>query len=139
MTQLAILWLLLTGLVGVSVQQCTTENFEAIATGTIEAATYDTQNISVTRIHYNCLSPSPTAATDATYTSMSVSIQYTSTDDPDQLRGVRYNVQCEDDQWSVLSNTSVSVVFNRSTRVDCISCLDQTVNIDHCTCKFISS
>ena len=131
--QLVRLLLLLASLVGVSIQQCTTERFEAIAANTIET-TLQIQNISINRISYNCLSPSPTI--NGTYTSMSVSVLYISSSSPNQSRDIRYTVNCEDDQWSVVDSDTMSVMIGSVTRVDCESCLDQTVNDDHCTRKY---
>ena len=132
MCQLLRLLLVVASLVGVSLQQCTTERFEAIAANTIET-TLQIQDISINRISYNCLSPSLTV--NDTYTSMSVSVLYSSSNSPNQSRGIRYNVKCEDDQWSVIDSDTMSVLIGGVTRVDCASCLDQTVNTDHCTRK----
>ena len=131
-----LLLLLLGSLVGVSVQQCTIERIEAIAANTTET-TLQIQDVSINRISYNCLSPSPTI--NGTYTSMSVSMLYTSSNSPNQSRGIRYNVKCEDDRWSVVDSDTagISVMIDNVTRVDCASCLDQTVNDDHCTRKYL--
>ena len=122
------LWLLLAGLVGISVQQCTTENFEEIAPDIIEI-TVGIQNVSINRIIYNCLSPS---TADGTFTSISVSILYTASSP--ELHGIRYDMECKDKRWSVFDN-STSVVIDGVTRVNCTSCLDPTVNDEHCTSK----
>lgn len=132
--QLLRLLLPLASLVGVSLQQCTTERFEATAANTTET-TLQIQNISINRITYNCLSPSPLA--NNTYTSMSVSLLYSSSNNPNQSRDIRYSVKCEDDQWSVVDSDTMSALIDSATRVDCASCLDQTVNDDHCTREII--
>lgn len=132
MTRLVMLWLLLAGLVGISVQQCTTEDFEEMAPGIIET-TIGIQNVSIIRITYNCLSPSPTA--DGTFTSISVSILYNASSS--ELHGIRYDMECKDKRWSVFDN-STSVVIDGVTRANCTSCLDPTVNDEHCTSKCMS-
>jgi len=130
-----IVTLLLAALAEVSVQQCTieSERFEAIARDLIAETTNVTnQNIAINRTMYNCLSASPTVT--GVYTSISVSILYITSDSPNQLRGVRYNLKCENNQWSPI-DSSMAVLIDGGTRVDCASCLDQTVNENHCTRK----
>ena len=127
------LWLLLVGLVNVSIQECTTEMFEMNVPSIIET-TQNVQNVSVSRITYNCLAPS--SLTTGSYTSMSVSIMYNVSENSTQSQDVRYNMKCESGQWSVF-NTSTSVMIDGSERMNCASCLDQTMNDDHCTRKYI--
>ena len=131
MTRLVKLLILAAGLVNVSIQQCTTESFETNAANRTETI-LQIQNVSITRIFYNCLSPS--LATNSAYTSMYVSVFYISSNQS-QNQSIRYNVKCESDQWSVVDFGTTDVVTGNVTRVDCASCLDQNINDDHCTRK----
>ena len=139
MTSLVILWfsswLLLVNLVDVSIQQCTTEQFEVTIPNIIET-TQNVQNVSVSRITYNCLVPS--SMTTGSYTSMSVSVMYRVSENSTQSQDVRYNMKCESGQWSVF-NTSTAIMIDGVERTNCESCLDQTVNLDHCTRKYVAS
>ena len=128
------LWLLLATMVGVTMQQCTRTRFAAIASTTIMATTDTTQNITINQITYNCLSAS-SAANNGTYASMSVSILYSESNSPNQLHGIRYNLNCRNDEWYV-SSSSVVTLIGGTTRVNCSSCLDQTVNEYHCSRKY---
>ena len=132
MKLLSSLCLLLVSLVGVSVQQCTIARFEGvIAADTLQAAeaTDASQTIAINRTIYNCLS---TSQTIGVYNSMSVSILYIRSDTPNQLREVRYNMQCSNGNWARVGQQSTALVSS-DTRHNCSACTDQTVNDYHCT------
>ena len=125
---------LLVALVGVSVQQCTIESFEEVAAlDTIQTteATDASQTFTINRTIYNCLS---TSQIIGVYNSMSVSILYIRSDDPNQLREVRYNMLCNNDNWLRFGEKSVAFESN-DTRRNCSTCTNQTVNQYHCTRK----
>ena len=126
------LWLLLATMVGVSVQQCNIEGFEAIALDTVKATEIAEANQNITALNgtfYNCLS---TSQIIGIYNSMSVSVLYTRTDTPDRQREVRYNMQCIDNGWSRVGQQSDALMSN-GTRRNCSDCTDQDVNDYHCT------
>ena len=80
---LRFLWLLLVTTVGVSVQQCNIEGFEAITLDTVKATEIAEASQNITALNgtfYNCLSKSQTIGI---YNSMSVSVLYTRPDSPD--------------------------------------------------------
>ena len=132
MTFLSSLCLLLITMVGVSVQQCTIEGFEAIALDIVKTTEITEAGQMITAINdtfYNCLS---TSQTIRVCNSMSVSIFYTRSDTPNQLRDVRYNMLCSSNSWSRVGQQSTALTSN-GTRRDCSSCTDQTVNDHHCT------
>ena len=124
-------WLLLTNLVGVSVQQCTTEGFQNIALDTVLSTetTDGSQNLTINRTIYNCLS---TSQTIGVYNTMSVSILYIRSDTPNQLRDVRYNMQCINNAWGRIGDQPVAFL-STDTRQNCSDCTNATVNDYHCT------
>ena len=128
---LSSLCLLLAVLVGVSVQQCTTDGFEANAIDTLQATVSNDggHTFTVNRTIYNCLS---TSQTIGVYNSMSVSILYTRSDTPNQLRDIRYNMVCSSNSWSRIGQQSTALLSS-DTRRNCSRCTDQTVNDYHCT------
>ena len=125
------LCLLLSAMVRVSVQQCTTEGFQNIILDTVQSTetTDATQTFTVNRTIYNCLS---TSQTIGVYNSMSVSILYIRSDTPNQLRDVRYNMLCIGNNWIRVRSQSVAFVSS-DTRQNCSDCTDVTVNDYHCT------
>ena len=133
MKLLSSLCLLLVILVGVSVQQCTIERFEdVVALDTLqstEATDFSQQTFTINRTIYNCLS---TSQTIGVYNSVSVSILYIRSDTPNQLREVRYNMQCSNGNWARDGQQSTALVSS-DTRHNCSACTDQTVNDYHCT------
>ena len=129
---LSSLCLLLATLVGVSVQQCTIERFENItALDTLQSteATDAGQIFTINRTIYNCLS---TSQTIGVYNSMSVSILYIRSDAPNQLRDIRYNMQCNNGNWARVGQQSTALMSS-DTRHNCSACTDQVVNDYHCT------
>ena len=124
------LCLLLVALVGVSIQQCTIENFEnVIALDTVQAteASDASQTFTINRTIYNCLS---TSQTIGVYNSMSVSILYIRSDTPNQLRDIRYNMLCSGNTGNWLRFNQRSTAFlSNDTRHNCSTCTDQTVNV----------
>ena len=131
MKLLSSLCLLLVTLVGVSVQQCTIEEFEAIALDTVQTteATDASQIFTVNRTIYNCLS---TSQTIGVYNSMSVSILYIRSDNNTLLRDVRYNMVCSSNNWARVGQQSTAFLSS-DTRRNCSACTDQAVNDYHCT------
>ena len=125
-------WLLLATLIGITIQQCTIEGFEAIALDTVKTTEIVEAGQNITAINgifYNCLS---TSQTIGVYNSMSVSIFYTRSDTPDRLRDVRYNMVCSSDSWLRIGQQPNAFTSN-GTRRDCSACTNQTVNDYHCT------
>ena len=126
--------LLLAALTGLSVQQCiyTIEGFEAIAIDTLQVtvATDASQTFTINRTIYNCLS---TSQTIGVYNSMSVSLLYTRSNTPNQLRDVRYNMVCFSNSWSRFGQQSTALLSTDTMR-NCSDCTNQTVNDYHCTC-----
>ena len=123
---------LLAALVGVSVQQCTTEGFEDVAAlDAIQSteANDASQTFTINRTIYNCLS---TSQTIGVYNSMSVSILYIRSDTPIQLREVRYNMLCANGNW-LRDGQQSTALMNSDTRHNCSACTNQTVNDYHCT------
>ena len=126
-------WLLLTTMVGFSVQQCNIEGFESIALDLVKnSAITSDGNQTITALNdtfYNCLS---TSQTIGLYNSMSVSIFFTRSDTPNQLRDVRYNMVCNNGEWFRLAEQPEGLDSN-DTRRNCSACIDQNVNEYHCT------
>ena len=134
MKLLSSLCLLLVALVGVSVQKCTIERFgDVTVLDTLQntEATDFGQTFAINRTIYNCLS---TSQTIGVYNSMSVSILYIRSDTPNQLREVRYNMLCFNNDWIRLGLQSTALVSS-DTRRNCSACIDQAVNDHHCTRK----
>lgn len=125
------LWLLLTSvLVRVSIQQCTRERFERkIALDLVQV--YEESevfyNYTITVIIYNCLATSDIIGM---YTSMSVSILYTRSHTPDEIRDVRFDMLCMNDVWRRYVQGGTAYTSN-TTRTNCSNCYD-TSNDDHC-------
>ena len=133
MKVLAILWLLMTTLVGDSMQ-CTLEQFEVEVPGLVrDKFTADRRiNVTITKIYYNCLS---TTVGIGNYSSMSVSLIFNISSDPDEEREIRYNMVCSNNEWSRF-NTNLTALRNE-TRTDCYQCTDTNVNTDHCSREYI--
>ena len=115
-------WLLLMSSLEDSNQQCTKKNSISmipLSMGSIITSTY-----------YNCLSRSDTSDH---YSSMSVSILYIRSDDPNNTHEVRYNLQCNNSVWEIVGN-QLTALRNNNTRY-CDDCTDQNVNEYHCTGK----
>ena len=136
MAKLLLLWSLLVTVIGASAQQCTIERFEGMVIDIVKATELsgEDQNINVTinSTFYNCLS---TSQIIGVYNSMSVSILYIRSDTPDQLREVRYNLQCSGNIWLRAGQLS-NILRSNNTRRDCSDCTDQNANDYHCTRKF---
>ena len=131
MKVLASIVLLLTFLVGVSIQQCTIDDFQAVAISLINSTDTNDVNrtISITNTYYNCLS---LFETSDSYSSMSVSFVYRrSCDAVNTQHEVRYNLQCNNSVWQIVGEQSTALT-NNNTRY-CEDCTDQNVNEYHCT------
>jgi len=117
------IWLLLMASFELSVQQCTIEEFTFEIENRLSATM-----ITINSTYYNCLSRSDTSDH---YSSMSVSILYIRSDDPNSIHEVRYNLQCNNSVWEIVGNQSTALRKNNT--VFCEDCTDQTVNDYHCT------
>ena len=130
-----LLWLLsIAILVGVSIQQCTKEQFDVIEqlrTTELE----QTLNYTINETYYNCL------ATDTiigTYTSMSVSLFYFRSDQPSTLRQIRYDLKCLNGIWTrARPGNRTAVLRSTAPRTDCYQCTNQNINEEHCSRKYI--
>ena len=132
MTLLLSPWLLLSTLVGVSVQQCTPEGFNALDTVESTEASPDANAIiTIDSTFFNCLSTSEIVGI---YNSMSVSVLFVQSNDPNNTREIRYNMLCMNNVWK-RAGMSRPALRSNETRRDCAQCLNQTVNEDHCTRK----
>ena len=126
----ASLLLLLAFLVGARSQQCTVNGFKVVVVDVINSTQATNANgaITINSTYYNCLSRSDTSDH---YSSMSVSILYIRSDDPNNTHEIRYNLQCNNSVWEIVGNQSTAL-RNNNTRY-CDDCTDQTVNEYHCT------
>ena len=117
----------------VSVQQCTIGDFKGVAINMINS-TETSNNISINRIFYNCLSRCDASGH---YSSLSVSILYFITNSNGRIMRseVRYNLQCNNSVWEIVGSQSTALRSN--TSYDCSDCTDQTVNDYHCTSKLV--
>ena len=88
-----------------------------------------TDTITINRTIYNYLA---TSQTIGVYNSMSVSILYIRSDDPNQLRDVRYNMVYSNGNW-LRSAELPDALESSDTRRNCSACIDQAVNDYHCT------
>ena len=135
MKVLAILWLLMTTLVGDSMQ-CSLEQFEAQAPELVKDRLSGETNVNVTisEIYYNCLS---TTVRIDDYSSMSVSVIFNISSNPDEEREIRFNLVCNNnDEWFRL-NHSFTALRSNETRTDCYQCTDTTINMDHCSREYM--
>ena len=130
MMVIILLWNLISVVAGVSHQQCTLDKFVRNASNIVNSDETAKHNhtITINSTYYNCLSRSETSDH---YSSMSVSILYIRSDDPNNTHEVRYNLQCNNNVWEIVGNQSTAL-RNNNTRY-CEDCTDQTVNEYHCT------
>jgi len=119
-------WLLLSFLVGISIQQCAIKQFQDSLIDDLPDLLDPVVNINEMLIFYNCLSPSISTNTGFLFSSMSVSVVYSLTN---QRR--RYNLQCNNNVWQIVGEQSTALT-NNNTRY-CEDCTDQNVNEYHCT------
>ena len=126
-------WLLLATMVEFSVQQCNIEGFESIALDFVKNSAIPSDGgqtiTALNETYYNCLA---TSQTIGIYNSMSVSILFTRSDTPNQLRDIRYNMVCLNGNWTRLAELPEALESN-DTRRNCSACTNQTVNEYHCT------
>ena len=128
MSLLSYFYLLLMTFVEVSMQQCDIADFNANDQVLSTEIINPNQTITINSTYYNCLSRSDTSDH---YSSMSVSILYIRSDDPNNTREVCYNLQCNNSVWEIVGNQPTAL-RNNNTRY-CEDCTDQTVNECHCT------
>ena len=128
------LLLLLTSLVDVSVPQCTIEDFTSNVVNMVNSTNIsdNNQSFTINSTYYNCLSRSDISDH---YSSMSVSILYIRSDDPNNIHEVRYNLQCNNSVWGIVRN-QLTALRKNNTRY-CEDCTDQTVNEYHCTIHYV--
>ena len=127
----ALLWILMISVVaGIDRQRCTLDQFVRNASNIVnstEPVPYD-HTITINITYYNCLSRCDTSDR---YSSMSVSILYIRSDDPNIIHEGRYNLQCNSNVWEIVGNQSTAL-RNNNTKY-CEDCTDQIVNEYHCT------
>ena len=130
MMAIILLWILISVLAGVSHQQCILDQFVRNASYIVNSGEAAKHNYTVTinSTYYNCLSKSETSNH---YSSMSVSLLYTRSDNPNNTHEVRYNLQCKNNVWEIVGSQSTALRNNNTTY--CEDCTDQTVNEFHCT------
>ena len=134
----ALLWLLLTNLVGVSSQQteCTRDGFQATAVellhSSVGSESIQQSDLFINETYYNCLA---TSETIGEYTTMSVSLLYTILNAPDTLREIRYVMACIGDTWSRRSENNTALRSNE-TRTDCYECTVTADNEDYCSREY---
>ena len=136
MKVLAILWLLMTTLVGDSMQ-CTLEQFEVEVPGLVrdKFAADRRINVTITKIYYNCLS---TTVGIGNYSSMSVSLIFNISSDPNTEREIRYNMVCNNNGGWNRYNITPTALRSNETRTDCYQCINTTINMDHCSREYIA-
>ena len=128
MSTILSVWLLLLASIKVSIQHCTI-NEESMSKIKDRLSSFTSSAvIAINSTYYNCMSRSDTSDH---YSSMSVSILYIRSHDPDNIHEVRYNLQCNNSVWEIVGNQSTAL-RNNNTRY-CKDCTDQTVNEYHCT------
>ena len=110
----------------VNTQRCTTKGSMSKIKDRLSSSSIS--KITIITTYYNCFS---VLDTSDHYSSMSVSILYIRSDDPDNTHEVRYNLQCNNSVWDVVGNQSTAL--KSSGTVYCEDCTDQTVNEYHCT------
>jgi len=110
------LWIFLIApfLVDMSVQQCTIDSFKANITDIIASTeVIDVlQSITINCTYYNCLSRSDNSDH---YSSLSVSILYIRSDDPNNIHEVRYNLHCNNSVWELIERWP-NALRNNNTR-----------------------
>jgi len=119
-------WLLLMASIEMSIQQCAIEESWSKINNRLFSTS--TTTITINSTYYNCLSRS---GTGDHYSSMSVSILYTRSDDPNNMHEVYYNLQCNNNVWEIFGNQSTAVRNNNT-----IYCEDCTMNDYQCTSYF---
>ena len=119
------LWLFLIFLVDITVQQCTIDEFQANITDIVASTevTSVVQYVTINSTYYNCLSRSDTSDH---YSSMSVSILYIRSGDPNNIHEVHYNLQCNNSLWEIVGRQSTALRNNSTLYAD--DCNDQTVH-----------
>jgi len=126
------LCVLLANLVAVSIQQCAIEDLDAVD---LLASTFFTDDLgetfTINSTFYNCLETSQTVGL---YQTMALSFLYIRSNAPNALQEVRYNMRCSNTRWVQGGLVILSALQNNNTRLNCSSCLNQTVNEYHCTC-----
>jgi len=125
MNVLSSTWILLTVLAGVSIQQCTIDDLQFFIRDWAHS-----NNFTINSTYYNCLS---TSDSGNNYTSASVSILYTRSNDSMNIKEVRLDLKCNYSVWKAVVSQS-SVLRNNNTRY-CEDCTD--VNLLHCTILII--
>ena len=130
MTLLTLLWLLLTTLVGLSVQQCTIEKAETYVNNTLRGLNPENEieaDVNFTA-YVNCLSTSKKLDE---YDSISISAFYNSSQNQNIVNEIRFELSCSNNIWSRYRESYSA--FMSDTRTDCSDCRNATVNEHRCT------
>ena len=128
-------WVLLATLVGVSVQQCSVEDFNVftfVEDAEIPQAEVTDSIRTIEAFYYNCLSSSQTVGL---YLTMTLSVLFTKESTPNVTNEARYNAECFRGLWSMSGDSIATALRDNNTRINCSSCLDQSVNDYQCSRK----
>ena len=137
MTIFISLWLLLTTLVGISVQECTTKIFqeervyELLRQEIVEITNITSNFTRWNNITYNCLSTTDQNIGTDEYQTMSVSVHYQRAivNGFGIERQIRYILICINNVWQVYRKPNNTV---GTTREGCADCRNET-DLHHCT------
>jgi len=128
------IFLIVPFLVDMSVQQCAIDSFKANVTNIIASTeVIDVlQFITINCTYYNCLSSSQTVGL---YLTMTLSVLFTKESTPNVTNEARYSAQCFRGLWSMSGDSIATALRDNNTRINCSSCLDQSVNDYQCSRK----
>jgi len=129
MKLVALLCLLLTTMVEVSIQQCAPEEINTFVYNRIRGQVNTEGNnvtFSITTMKQNCLS---TSQIIGQYTSASVSVWYITSENA--VSGTRFNLVCNNDRRWDLYHQSRPPYDSSETAYNCYDCTNQTYQ-DHC-------
>lgn len=128
---LALLLLFLATLVGIDAQGCTIE----MAKNTTKLLIMDSSTegerfiISLNETLPNCLA---TSVQRGFYTSISMSVKYTKSDNDSAIEEARFNLVCFKDNWE-RADADLKASYFYGERSNCSKCSNTTVNDHHCT------
>jgi len=115
MKVLVLLWSFLSCFVGISIEQCTTEQLRDI----LKVKLGSPSEVTPICLYYNCLSPIIPTNIGPQYSSMSVSVYY-------GQKQTSYNARCINGSWETVENQSTALGDNNLRYCD--DCNDQTNN-----------
>ena len=110
-----VLLVLLSCFVGISIEQCTTEDFR----GYLRYQLFSPSEVIDIGIYYNCLSPFNSTNLGSQYSSMSVSVSY-------GQKKVHYSARCINGTWKIVGNQSTT--WGNNNLRYCEDCTDITSN-----------